>query len=179
MIEGQIALAARGIIPETWDALANSSYYGEGLLDGKRNYVKFLLFGTVVDTSQESIFYNPLVLEYAAKGLAITIIPAGADYYANKIQTVTSTGTSETRSYPDRIASLWKIHARLLLDMADMQNRVAEFVQTFEDPVLPYLPGNSGSSLPYLSRDPHCSVPDDNRGFPRNWVWSSWEVPTE
>lgn len=154
MIEGQIALSARGYLPETWDALANSSFYGEGLLDNKRNFVKFMLFSTVVDVSLEATVYNRLVLEYAAKGLAITIIPGAADYYANKLQTVTATGTTETRSYPDRIASLWRIHARLLVEMAAMENQVAEFIDLNTNKVMPFLPSNSGSELAYLSIDP-------------------------
>lgn len=163
MIEGQIALAARGYLPETWDALANSSFYGEGLLDAKRNFVKFMLFGTVSAIQSEATLYNPLVLEYAAKGLCITIIPAAADFYANKLQTVVSSGTSESRSYPDRIASLWRIHARLLVEMHEMRNQVAEYVPTLNsDSVMPFLPTNSGSDFGYLSIDPHYWHSGDN-----------------
>lgn len=175
MIEGQIALTARGYLPYTWDALANSTFFGESLLDSKRSYVKFLLFGTVVDTSQEAVFYNPLVLEYAAKGLAITIIPAAADWYANQIQSVVSTGTQENKAYPDRIASLWRIHARLLLEMAEMQEIVQEFVPLENIAMIPFLPSNTGEGLDYLSHDPHCFPHVDNRPRRRDYTWSSWE----
>lgn len=175
MIEGQIALAARGYLPQTWDALANSTFFGEGLLDAKRSYVKFLLFGTVVDTALESVFYNPLVLEYAAKGLAITIIPAAADWYANEITSVVSTGTSENRAYPDKISSLWRIHARLLLEMAEMQEQVQEFVPLANDPMIPFLPSNTGEGLDYLGHDPHCFPHSDNTPRRHDYTWTSWE----
>lgn len=180
MVEGQIALGARGIIPETWDALANSTYYGEQLLGMKSNFVKFQLFGTVVDTSQEAVFYNPLVLEYAAMGLAITVIPGAADFYANKIQTITSTGTSESRTYPDRVANLWKTQAALLVRMQELQPQVQEFFPDLGARVLPFLPSNSGSALPSLVRDPaHMQA---ELGATRAWecngfgngFWGSW-----
>ncbi len=97
-VESSIALSARGYLPETWDALANSTFYGESLLDIKQKFVKFALFGTVVTTNDEDVYYNPLVLEYAAKALAVTIIPAGADYYANKLISITATGTNIERN---------------------------------------------------------------------------------
>lgn len=174
MIEGQIALAARGYLPETWDALASSTFFGEPLLESKGKFVKFLLFGTVIDTAQEAVLYNPLVLEYAAKGLAISVIPGAADYYANQIQTVTSTGTNETRSYPDRIASLWRIHARLLIEMTEMKDRINEYVPTSDTRVLQFLPSNTGADLDYLSIDPHC-FPHGSNHRNRDLSWSSWQ----
>lgn len=150
-VEGPIALSARGIIPETWDALASSSFYGDTLIGSKCDYVQFALFGTVVGARDQASVYNPMYREYAAKALAITLIPAGADYWANKLQTVTATGTNESKTYPDRIASLWRIHARLLVEMADLQgviNAPGGFTRQRG------LPSNSGSGVSLKGANP-------------------------
>lgn len=176
-VDGPIALAARGIIPETWDALANSSYFGDTLLGVKRDYVKYVLFGTVVMPSIESTVYNPIITEYAAKGLAITLIPAGADYYANKLQTMTATGTNESRTYPDRIANLWNIHARLLGEMEDLR-RLANIPGGFTRNRA--VPINSGSGVALLSGDPqqfwalHATTWERGLG---SLPWDRWTGP--
>lgn len=171
-VDGPIALSARGYIPETWDALANSTFYGDTLLGSKRDYVKFVLFGTIVSASLEENVYNPLLVEYAAKGLAITLIPAGADFYANKMQTVTATGTNESKSYPDRIASLWRIHTRLVNEMADLRGLVnipGAFSRNRG------LPANSGSGLALKGYNPdNYQSLHSTCYFNMNLPWERW-----
>lgn len=174
-VESPIALSARGYLPQTWDALANSTYYGESLLDLKLKYIKFALFATVVSTSQEEDYYNPLVIEFAAKALAITIIPAGADYYSNQLISLTSTGTNETKTYPDRIAGLWLINARLVKEFEDMKAKVQQYLPTAALKNVSSVAGNSGSGRPYLSIDPKSFWPEAL--YATGWgnlPWSSW-----
>lgn len=154
MVEGQIALAARGYLPQTWDALASSTFYGEGLLDSKQAFIKFMLFGTVVNTQLEATTYNPIVTEYAGKALAITLIPAGADYYGSKLVTMTATGTNESRTYPDRIAMLWHTHARLLQEMQEMLPYVQQYIPNTNLKRLHSVPRSSGRGKIYLAPDP-------------------------
>jgi len=172
-VDGPIALAARGYIPELWDALANSTFYGDTLLGSKRDYVKFALFGTVVTATQEDTAYNPLQVEYAAKGLAITLIPAGADFYANKLQTITATGTNESKTYPDRIASLWRIHTRLINEMEDLRGKInapGGFSRNRG------LPANSGAGVALKGANP-----DQYQALHATWYynpnlpWTRWQ----
>jgi len=116
MADGPIMLAARAQIPATWDALARSSTYGPELLQRTTDVIKFRVFTTTAANADESSFYDPIELDYAGKLVAIQVIPAGADYWSDQLQSETTSGTNESISYPDRIASLWRIHARLLTE---------------------------------------------------------------
>lgn len=172
-VESPIALSARGYLPQTWDALANSTYYGESLLDLKLKYVKFALFGTIVSTLDEDTLYNPLVIEFAAKALVITIIPAGADYYSEKLISITATGTNESKTWPDRIAGLWMINARLVKELEDMKPSVLPYIPIFKH--VSSVAGNSGSRRPYLTTDPQVFWPEAL--YATGWgnlPWSSW-----
>jgi hypothetical protein len=102
-------------IPATWDALAQASTYGDLSLQLKLDYIKYSVFGNVVAQTTEDTTYNPIQLMYAAKMLALEIIPAGMDYWND--QSITFSGaarqSSESVSYPDRIRNLQIIYARL------------------------------------------------------------------
>lgn len=123
-LNGDIALRARGEIPETWDALARSTVYGELLLQLRIDFVKFQLFGTVCDAHLEATSYSPAQLMLAGKRVAISIIPGGADFWSNQMITETTTGTNEVRQFPDRINSLWKIYARLATEVAELEGGI-------------------------------------------------------
>lgn len=174
-VESPIALSARGYLPQTWDALANSTYYGESLLDLKLKFVKFALFGTVVNTSIEDDVYNPLVVEFAGKALAITIIPAGADYYSDKLISITATGTNESKTYPDRIAGLWMINARLVKEFEDMKSKVQQYIPTAGLKNVSSVARNTGTGRPYLTTDPQSFWPESL--YATGWgnlPWTAW-----
>lgn len=183
-VESPIALSARGYLPQTWDALANSSFYGESLLDSKQKFVKFVLFGTVVSTNSEDTIYNPLIIEYAAKALAITVIPAGADYYSNKLISITATGTNESKTWPDRIASLWLINARLLKEMKDLLPQVQQYLPGAGVQRVSSVARNTGAGKRLLSTDPQLFWPEDrifSNYSATSWghlPWSEWGVGT-
>lgn len=115
---GPIAWRARSEIPATWNALALASQYGEVSINQRLDYIKYSLFGTSCDQTAEANFYNPVQLLLAGKMLALEIIPAGADYWADQAigYSASARSSSENVSYPDRIASLWRVHARLLVE---------------------------------------------------------------
>lgn len=60
--------------------------------------------------------------------LALNVIPAGADYWTSKLITVTATGTNESKTYPDRIATLWMVQARLLKQIKDLLPQVQKYL---------------------------------------------------
>lgn len=174
-VESPIALSARGYLPQTWDALANSTYYGESLLDIKLKFIKFALFGTVVNTNAEENSYNPFVIEFAAKALAITIIPAGADYYSDKQISLIATGTSESKTYPDRIAGLWTINARLVKELKDMEPQVQKYIPGAGIKNVSSVARNSGVGRPYLTTDPQAFWPE--KLYATGWgnlPWKAW-----
>ncbi len=124
---GAIYRASRGIIPITWDALEHSDKYGDSLLQERIEAVKLSLFGTSVPVEDEAT-YDIRVLEFAAKLVAIQVIPAGVDYWGAQYQSFVAQGTQETASYPDRIAALWKVYERLLIQIAQDRPVVDEIL---------------------------------------------------
>lgn len=116
---GEIATEARQLMPITWDALSTSKLYGDGLLSGRSNYVKYKLFATIVSPLSEATVYNPMVLDYAAKELALQIIPAGIDLWMNAKTSVDT--ERENITYPDRIEGLKQLQAWLLSEVAKLR----------------------------------------------------------
>lgn len=115
---GAIARAARAIIPVTWYALERTNKYGDSLLQDKIEVVKMRVFNSVISVANEAT-YDVRVINFLAKLAVLEIIPGAVDYWMDQHITVTTTGTSEMVSYPDRIAALWKIYERLVGEIAD------------------------------------------------------------
>jgi hypothetical protein len=123
---GAIAWRARTELPATWDALANASTFGDASLQMRLDFVKYTLFATVVAQSTEESVYPPPSIWLAAKKLALDLIPAGADYWSDQAINFSASArqSSEGVSYPDRISSLWRIHARLIAEVDQLQQLV-------------------------------------------------------
>jgi hypothetical protein len=115
---GEIADRAKGYIPTSWDKLREPSFYGDRRLQRMVDLVKFKLFNTVVNATNESI-YNPMVQDYAAKAVTVNLIPAAIEFWANQYQSINTQGTQESVSYPDRIRALENLHERLLAELAE------------------------------------------------------------
>lgn len=147
---GEIALRARGEIPETWDALARSTTYGEMQLQFRVDFTKFILFATVIDQSLEATTYSPAQLMLAGKKSALAIIPGGTDWWGNQYIQEVSRGTDETRSFPDRIAALWRINARLLQEVAQLEVTLPGITPTRRGSI-----PTIDTTGPYLTPDPN------------------------
>lgn len=116
---GEISTQARQLMPITWDALSKSDIYGDNMLSGRASYIKYKLFGSVVSPLVEASVYNPMVLDYAAKELALQIIPAGIDLWMNAKTSIDS--ERENVTYPDRIAGLTKLQEWLTAEVAKLR----------------------------------------------------------
>jgi len=114
---GAIADRVRGYIPQTYQALANASYYGETLIQQHIDDVKFKLFATSVDYGLEATVYDRYVLRYVGKVCAVDIIPSAIDFWMDQLQSETLTGTDEQIAYPDRINALEKTYAKLTAEL--------------------------------------------------------------
>lgn len=110
---GVIAATAREQLPITWDALANDPRYGEPGLQRAVELVKFKTFGMSVEPDLEEDTYNPLIVEYVGKLVALQIIPAGADFWSSQTRTLTAKSGNETKAFNDRVADLWRLYDRL------------------------------------------------------------------
>lgn len=117
---GTIYRKLQGFLPITIDALRDSSHYGDSQIQDRINEVKMRLLGSTLPVEDE-IDLDVRVQTYLAKLAAIEIIPVGVDYWANQHISVTTGGggTNEIATYPDRIAALWKIYERYLLEVRE------------------------------------------------------------
>lgn len=96
----------------TWAALAADSRYGDAGLQRRVDFVKANLFGRPMETAEEETL-DPTVIEYAGKLVAISVIPAGAEYWAaQKIQD--NSGERVSAQWTDRSEKLWKLHKQLI-----------------------------------------------------------------
>jgi hypothetical protein len=176
MAEGPIMLNARAQIPQTWDALARASIFGSELLTLTSDAVKYRLWSTVAEPADEYAFYGPLGCMMAGKWIAIQVIPAGADYWSDQLTSETTSGTNETISYPDRINSLWRIHARLLQEMKELSPQFdAIFGRTAIRRIS--MPTVSDWGIPLVTANPYSTTPPINpTTYPKGILpWYPWD----
>jgi hypothetical protein len=103
----------------------------------------------------------------------LAIIPAGIDYWMNKRNTYSASGSAETATFPDRVNALQKLYEQLTHEVAELRPEVE---------ILLEVSTGSSSTLPAISdgaetgelgfKTPH---PSDfiDYGFPdcRPWPW--------
>lgn len=165
MITGPIADAAKAQLPITWSALLNDPRFGEGLLQGRVDLTKYKTFGVVAPPEQESILYDPLVIEYVGKSAAMTVIPAGIDYWSEQPTSTTSTGTNEQETYPNRVDALWKLYEKLLTETRMMLPDI-EGIIDLKVRRKTGAPMISDSDSPFITSDPF----HPEQGFPREFA---------
>lgn len=117
---------ARSNIVDTWDLLEKKETYGQALLQSKVDLAKYRVFGTIANATIESQIYNPLQLNYAAKLVVLDVIPTAIDYYKNQRQTINTTGTQESVSYPDRIRALEKLYTTFTKEAMELATELPE-----------------------------------------------------
>lgn len=118
---GEISDQARQLMPITWDELSKDARYGDRMLQTRINYVKYKLFATIVDPLEEVTSYNPLLLDFVAKNVALQIIPAGIDYWMNQQESISTSGTREAVSYPNRINALKNLKEWLEVEVSNLR----------------------------------------------------------
>lgn len=169
---GAIYRAARSIIPITWDALESSDKYGDSLLQERIEAVKLNLFASPVAVEDE-IDYDVRVIEFAAKLVAIQVIPAGVDYWGAQFQSVVAQGTQESVSYPDRIAALWKIYERLQIQVAQDRSVIDELLDnpSLGRSITDVPETSGGTDVGFVTPVPSDHFPDYHfpHRFGRNW----------
>lgn len=118
VIQGAVASQARQYLPVTWDALSQDQRYGDRFLQARVDTVKYRLFATVVNAVAEATTYDLFVLDFMGKVAVLQIIPAGIEYWSDRHISVSTTGTSEVVSYPDRLKSLQALQEWLTVEVA-------------------------------------------------------------
>jgi hypothetical protein len=169
---GEIAYQASQLMPVTWTALSRDKRYGDRMLRTRTDYVKYKLFATVSVPTAEATFYNPLVLDYVAKEVALQVIPAGIDYWMEQHISVQTTGTHEAVTYPDRINALEKLQEWLLREVRDLRPQLDG---VFTPRKRGRLPGVSNDDVGVITPNPQDFGEMWDEGIPKNLPWGpSW-----
>lgn len=124
MPEGAIADRASAQLPITWAALANATQYGPGYLDNAIDFVKFQVNTTVVDPADEGFLYNPVMLTYMGKMVAMQVIPGGIDFWGDQPSAETATGTNESITWFDRRDALQRLYSTLANEVRELAGQI-------------------------------------------------------
>lgn len=164
---GVIAQRAKEVMPVTWTALQADSRYGTVLMQGRVDYVKFRLFGTICADGAEASIYNPLILDYVGKEVALQIIPAGIDYWMEQHLTASTHGTQESVSYPDRVGALEKLQEWLIREVRSLRPELDDVFIRRRKGGYPAI----STTEPLLTPDPQRFGKPFDEGLPKNLPW--------
>src|SRR5688500_10763048 len=96
-IDTPIALEARDLLPETWDALSEAETFGPAALERRHSSVIRRVFGVIL-TDAEIEALDQALIEYVGMKLALALIPAGIDFWS--VQSISHTaGERESKAY--------------------------------------------------------------------------------
>jgi hypothetical protein len=81
-------------------------FFATSDLQALADYVKFRLFATSVNESEEITAYDPVMRQFIGKLTTIQFIPAAIDYWDSMLASKTLTGSREVVAYRDHRAGL-------------------------------------------------------------------------
>jgi hypothetical protein len=152
-IDTPIAIEARDLLPETWDALAEADTFGPDALERLHDRTVRRVFGDLLDqTAQEAL--ADIVVQYVGKRLAVALLDPAIDFWSKQVLSHTA-GERESRSYKDRVEDLKELKKLWTADLADL------FLDAQD--ALPVLPGravdaprviNAGDTVTHATANP-------------------------
>jgi hypothetical protein len=156
MITGPIVQAASEELPQTWKKLSDAeSGFGTAALERRVKAVMDELFGEVL-SAEEQAELDSLVVEYAAKLIALKLITPGIDFWSKQPTSAGATGRNEQKSYPDRAAALKDLRKQLLEETREMWPSV--------EPLVPLRRRRIRGPVPVVSDVVNAHTPDPH-GF--------------
>lgn len=115
-IETPIAIAARDLLPETWEAMAEATSFGPDALERLHDRVVQRAFGEALEDDQQELLVG-IVIEYVGKMMAIALIDPAIDYWSKQVMSHTA-GERESRTYKDRVEDLKALKKQWTADLA-------------------------------------------------------------
>jgi hypothetical protein len=117
-IDTPIALEAKDLLPETWDALADAKTFGPAALERRHNRVITRIWGVLLTDVEQEVLTDNLI-EYAGKKLAYSLIDPGIDYWSSQILART-VGDRESSTFKDRAEHLKDMRKQWTTDLSEM-----------------------------------------------------------
>lgn len=106
-------------VPASYNALAsisNTYFGGVTELQALADYVKFRLFGTSVDSANESTVYNKSQVQLLGILTTLQFIPAAIEYWGAQLSSESTTDPNENVTYRDPRPELWKLFDKLVIE---------------------------------------------------------------
>jgi hypothetical protein len=177
---GAVTDAIRRVLPRSYDALVAASgatpqagQFTQSDAQALADYAKSRLWATVANVTEE-VLYSPRLMDFISKLGALDFIPAAIDYWNRQVISESTTGTSESVSYPDAGNSLWRLWNNISKEVAnDWPALAAQY--GFDV--------TAGAALPkvsYYDNGRGILVTHDPMSFPKNrqviggLVWDKW-----
>lgn len=139
----RLSARVRDLLPVTWDAMSQATMVEESVLLGPIELATAMYLGEDSPSDATIDALPRLVIEFLAKFATLEIIGPAIDYWMEQKTSVTTTGTSETVTYPERIRALEKRREELIADLAKLEPIVA--------PLIPVIATRKGSSAPRMN----------------------------
>lgn len=124
---GSVYSFCRSIIPETWAALEKDKDYGDSLLQARIEVTKLTLLGSAVNVDDE-INLDIRIQQFLAKLTVLGLMSTAMEYWMNQRESVSSTGTAEAISFPERIQHLTNIRDQLMREVAEERDEIEELI---------------------------------------------------
>jgi hypothetical protein len=165
---GAITEAVRRYVPATYNEMLivpnTERLFATSDLQALADYIKYRLFSTVVDESEEAILFHPAQSQFLGKLTTLQFIPAAVDFWDSRLASIVSTGTGEVANYRDHrdgLLKLWEILNReVLQDAAIFGFNLRKAGLT---PKVTY--GDNGRGI-LITPDPQC--------FPKQYSTEKW-----
>jgi hypothetical protein len=125
-LDNAIALEAKDLLPETWEALSDADTFGDPALERQLNKVVHRVFGVKLTDAEIGVL-DPDVLEYVGKKLALALLDPAIDYWSKQVISHTA-GERESKAYKDRVEDLKEMRKRWLGDIASLYVQIETLI---------------------------------------------------
>lgn len=181
---GAITDAVKRYVPASYNALVgvtNSYDYSVNDLQTLADYVQFRFFSTIAGVTQEASVWNPIQTEFLGVMTTLEFIPAAIDYWGDQLAAEATSPTTESVSYFDRRADLWRVYDRLVkkADQLGIELGIGTTKTSGVVPTVSY--GDNGRGV-LVTSDPQLFPPafaDSNDPNYLSWQSLGWNVGSE
>jgi hypothetical protein len=178
---GIITDSVKRYVPASYHALVgitNSYDYTLDDLQTLAEFVQFRFYGTIAGITAESSVWNPLQSEFLGVVTTLEFIPAAVDYWGDQLASESTSPTSESVSYFDRRADLWKVYDKLVIKAGQLGTELGISTTKIRGSVPSVSYGDNGRGV-LLTPDPQdfppAFVPNNSTDY-ISWESLGWNA---
>lgn len=172
---GIITDSVKRFVPVSYNALAgatNSYNYTLGDLQTLADFVQFRFYATVPGATNEASLWNPLQAEFLGALTTLEFIPAAIDYWGDQLSSESTSPTTESVSYFDRRADLWRVYEKLVKKSQQLGTELGISTTKIKGAIPQVSYGDNGRGV-LLTPDPQQFPPSYSDSDPNYLSWES------